>query len=775
MVLIVVSGITTFMFLPMLTLELVQRGLGIARVGILVGSMTGSGQIASVFLGFLVAKFGSKPLALCGLLVRAAGLSVFLFREDFTSYLVGSIIAGIGSTSVSLGIKTELLAVAGSRKLISLRSAAVNSGALLGPAIGAVLFQVTGFNTIIAASLISYLIMGVVVVFLRFESSNVTMECQTENLESDADRSLFSDKNRKPILVLLTLVAAYWFAYSQWNVLMPLTAKQAFGTDQASSWFYIANAALILGFQYLLLVHLLGRLKSARILLLGFGSLFAGFLALTLGWTAPAVIAYVVFFTLGETLVSPTLDETASRLSLGHKKLGKLFGIIGTISGAASFAGGALTGWILSAAGASGLASTVGLVAGTIGILLSIWGLRKKELKMTTTIYIPSPRGVVLEAAQEIEGLQLVPVVSAKDMGDDYGDMRALKVSDPLDAIEVARALLDEPDDGSRRIVLAFGDQSTEVASMVNAALGLGIAGYLDFQTLEAFRNKSRLRKALGKDNPMNLPFADVSDANEVIRFVQMLGTQAILKPSDGSGSRNILTLSPSTVEQDLSEQDHSWIEQGAIVEAMAIGPEFSVEALSWKGEHSVLGVTRKFTSGAPHFIETGHQFPADVPAELRTALETATKQVLDAAGHQSGLSHTEFIADASGVKLIESHGRPGGDRISDLVGLATGRSSFHLWFETLLSENLATVPETTATAGVEFLNLTGLNATDEEWISAMRELPGVVEASVLLDEPRRGSIVSSSSRHSLVVFRSDPESHDKTRNAIRATNLELT
>ena len=148
---------------------------------------------------------------------------------------------------------------------------------------------------------------------------------------------------------------------------------------------------------------------------------------------------------------------------------------------------------------------------------------------------------------------------------------------------------------------------------------------------------------------------------------------------------------------------------------------------------------------------------------------------MLDAAGHQSGLSHTEFIADASGVKLIESHGRPGGDRISDLVGLATGWSSFDFWFATLLSENLASVPQTTATAGVEFLDFTGLRATDDQWTSAMRELPGVVEASVLLDGPHRGSIVSSSSRHSLVVFRSDPESHDEIRNTIRATNSELT
>ena len=378
LVLIVASGITTFMFLPLLTLELVRRGLGVASIGIVVGAMTGSGQIASVFLGSLVARFGSKSVALCGLVVRAAGLSTFLFRDDFASYLVGSIVAGIGSTSVSLGIKTELLAAAGSRKLISLRSAAVNAGALIGPAIGAILFQVTGFNMIIAASLISYLVMGAVIVFVRFESrgAGVRPSADPPVLE---DR-LFASGKRRQIAVLLLLVASYWFAYSQWNLLMPLAAKQAFHTDQASSWFYIANAALILGLQYLLLVHLLGRLSSRRILLLGYGSLVDGFVVLMFGCAAPAVVAFVVLFTLGEALVSPTLDETASGLSLGHGGLGRLFGLIGSVSGAASFAGGAMTGGILSAVGTGPAASAAGLFAGLLGMVLALWGLRKKEL-----------------------------------------------------------------------------------------------------------------------------------------------------------------------------------------------------------------------------------------------------------------------------------------------------------------------------------------------------------------------------------------------------------
>lgn len=394
---------------------------------------------------------------------------------------------------------------------------------------------------------------------------------------------------------------------------------------------------------------------------------------------------------------------------------------------------------------------------------------------MRFTIYIPTPRGIVLEAARRFGRLSVVPVIQPGQDLSEYGGLEPLFVQDPLDPVEVARAVLARDADGdSRSICLAFGDKSTEVASLVNAALGWDLPGYLDFVTLETFRSKSKLRRVLGEGNPLNVPFAAVSRCDEVVRFVEKIGTQAILKPADGSGSRNIVTLDPGTVSATLSAIDTSWMSQGAVVEQRVVGPEFSVEALSWNGEHSILGVTRKFTSGPPGFIETGHEFPADVSLEVRDALEHATKEILSAAGHLSGLSHTELILDDAGPKLVESHGRPGGDRISDMVGLVRGRSSFELWFDAMLTGRLPVVQESGVTAGVEFLDLTGMKSTDEQWTDRMLSLPGVVEASILLPEAERGEIVSSSTRHSLVVFCGSTDERARIRRAINATNLEL-
>lgn len=53
---------------------------------------------------------------------------IFVYRLRSASF--------IGSSASALGIKTELLRLSASRKLITMRSMAINSGAIVGPARG---------------------------------------------------------------------------------------------------------------------------------------------------------------------------------------------------------------------------------------------------------------------------------------------------------------------------------------------------------------------------------------------------------------------------------------------------------------------------------------------------------------------------------------------------------------------------------------------------------------------------------------------------------------
>ena len=149
-----------------------------------------------------------------------------------------------------------------------------------------------------------------------------------------------------------------------------------------------------------------------------------------------------------------------------------------------------------------------------------------------------------------------------------------------------------------------------------------------------------------------------------------------IVKPVDRSGSRGITKLeSAEGLEAALEAAFSEGFSKRAVVEEFVAGEEFSVEFVSWEGEHSFLALTKKFTTGAPHFIETGHLEPASIDEALLVRVVQVVKRALDHLGVRCGASHAEGMVDADGdVWLIEIGSRMGGDCIgSDLVRLSTG------------------------------------------------------------------------------------------------------
>lgn len=150
-----------------------------------------------------------------------------------------------------------------------------------------------------------------------------------------------------------------------------------------------------------------------------------------------------------------------------------------------------------------------------------------------------------------------------------------------------------------------------------------------------------------------------------------------IVKPTDRSGSRGIRKVSaPEELPEAVAFAREPSFEKRVLAEEFAEGREYSVEYLSWQGEHHFLAVTEKFTTGAPLFVETGHlQPPEHMDEKTLAAIRDLVPRVLDSLGVRYGASHTELkIDDAGVIRLIECGARMGGDCIgSDLVPLSTG------------------------------------------------------------------------------------------------------
>ncbi|MCB5180378.1 ATP-grasp domain-containing protein [Streptomyces antimicrobicus] len=197
------------------------------------------------------------------------------------------------------------------------------------------------------------------------------------------------------------------------------------------------------------------------------------------------------------------------------------------------------------------------------------------------------------------------------------------------------------------------------------AARHLGVVG-VDPEVVRATRDKLAMRRVLERKAPhLNPAFAPGDDAEAVARLFAAHG-RVVAKPVDGSGSTAIALLEGP---DELPAERRT---AATLLEQFAEGQEFSVEALSAGGRHTVLGIAQKGTTGA--FIEVSHVMPPPALDRRRQELVArAVEELLDAVGVTDGPSHTEVMVDGDKVVVIETHTRLGGDGIADLVRLTTG------------------------------------------------------------------------------------------------------
>lgn len=203
-------------------------------------------------------------------------------------------------------------------------------------------------------------------------------------------------------------------------------------------------------------------------------------------------------------------------------------------------------------------------------------------------------------------------------------------------------------------------------------AEALGLPGNSP-ECIEITTNKYKMREAFANAGIYTPKFYKV-DRLEAYLFGLRL--PVIVKPTDRSGSRAITKITDfKDLERAIQEAVEQSFEKQAIVEEYIEGDEYSYESISYEGKHTNLAVTKKYTTGAPHFIETGHCQPSGLSEETLKKVHQIMNSALNALKITNGASHAEFKITPKGkVRIIEIGSRMGGDCIgSDLVPLSTG------------------------------------------------------------------------------------------------------
>ncbi|WP_327306699.1 MFS transporter [Streptomyces sp. NBC_01298] len=367
---VLLTGLTTFMFLPLLAVQLTAQGLKADRVGILVGLLAFCGQGFSLVSGLIVDRFGTKAVLTSGFALRIAGyllLGLGFTGESPLAPLVAGIVAiGIGGSLLGLSIKTLLVRQdsVSPREMLALRSTFVNLGVVVGPALGAVVYPI-GFRYILGACVASHLSLGLWLALRLPRQVQVQVQVQVPvampaPVAGGPKPAPAGDDDEAPgapepgptpwarwqWVPLFGIGVAFWAIYSQLNVVLPIAATELTGSAAAISVVFTLNGALVVLFQYTLLRHVFRSAATRSLLVIGFLAFAFGYALLVAfgGWTA--LLAFVLPITLAEMLIAPSLDEQAIEAA-SPQRTGLALGTMSAAGALGSLLGSGMGGYLM--------------------------------------------------------------------------------------------------------------------------------------------------------------------------------------------------------------------------------------------------------------------------------------------------------------------------------------------------------------------------------------------------------------------------------------------
>ncbi|GAB1516592.1 pyridoxal-phosphate dependent enzyme [Actinophytocola sp. KF-1] len=253
-------------------------------------------------------------------------------------------------------------------------------------------------------------------------------------------------------------------------------------------------------------------------------------------------------------------------------------------------------------------------------------------------------------------------------------------------------------------------------------------------------RDKAATRRALRTAGVPQPRFAAVAEPRGLAAAIARIGLPCVVKPVDDSGSNQVrLCVRPDEVHRAAGEifmagtNVRGQAMAGVVlVEEYLDGPEFSVETVVVDGAVVWSGVTAKSVTAGPWFVETGHLYPAPLPAATRRELVAVAEAALRAVRWHAGPAHTELRLTADGPKVVEINARLAGGMIPELVRLASGVDLVTQQLLIALGRPVRIEPSHDGHAGIRFL-LAGRagELSSVDGVDAVRRRPGVVDVAV--------------------------------------------
>ncbi|GAA4905322.1 putative MFS family arabinose efflux permease [Actinomycetospora succinea] len=344
-----------YLVLPFFALHLTRDlGFGGALVGLLLGLRTFSQQGLFFLGGALADRFGTRPVALTGFVVRIAGFLLLALAAGPVLLVAGTVATGFAAALFSPAVEAELARRAGDlersegptrSEAFAMFGVAGEVGIVVGPVIGSLLLTVDFAVTTVAAA-------GVFVVVLVAFARGMPREPAAH--AGEPILAGWGEVLRNRAFLSFTLAYASWLlSYNQLYLALPVELDRVGAAGLLGGLFVVSAVMVVLG--QLPLAEFVRRRLGTRALPMGFAVLALAFLvtAALIAVDAPGpvpAVAFVVTLTLGQMTVVPVAQDAVGRLA-GERRLGAHFGVLASAGGLAVLGGSSLLGALLDAGG----------------------------------------------------------------------------------------------------------------------------------------------------------------------------------------------------------------------------------------------------------------------------------------------------------------------------------------------------------------------------------------------------------------------------------------
>lgn len=268
--------------------------------------------------------------------------------------------------------------------------------------------------------------------------------------------------------------------------------------------------------------------------------------------------------------------------------------------------------------------------------------------------------------------------------------------------------------------------------SIAAATSLLGLPG-ISMDTAIKSTDKGEMIKAF-KEHGVESPwFYIIENGAQLQEVMPQIEYPCILKPTDNAGSRGVMLVNSETelyeaYQYSVSQSRGGWV----ILEEYMTGPEVSVEVMVVDSVPHVLQVTDKLTTGAPYFVEMGHNQPSMLPIEDVERIKDLACRAVKSVGINCGPSHVEIKLTPNGPKMVELGARMGGDCITThLVPLSTGVDMIKATIDVSLGLTPNITPSLKKGSAIRFLDAPRGVISSIEGIEEARNIDGVQEVSL--------------------------------------------